>query len=398
MRLTALIDAHREELLEDFEDFARTYTQPGEGMDVAGLRDHADGILDAIILDLGEPQTASEQERKSKGAAARPEDAPISAAERHGIHRAADAFSLRETFAEFRALRASVLRVWARSGMATADEPALDEMIRFNEAVDQALAESIDGYAGQLQRLEEERDEEEGRISDEVRRAKTDFLQMISHELRAPLHAIGGYNELLAMEIRGPLTEAQQDVLRRMKHAEEHLLGIIEGILGFQNSGQPLTAELVEVTVGAALEDLWPLVEPKARSHDVSLENHLDGAAGARVWADPERLRQVLLNLVSNAIHFTPEGGRVWLDYVDTPDEGCMRVHDTGVGIPPDQLEAIFEPFTQLDMSLTRERGGIGLGLAISRQLAHGMRGSITVTSRLGRGSTFTLSLPKQRP
>lgn len=395
MRLSDLIEEHREELLQDFEDFARTYAHSGERMDVAALRDHADAILDAIILDLEQPQTASEQERKSKGAAPRVEVALPTVAERHGIRRVSDAFSLSETVAEFRALRASVIRMWARSVVTWSDETSVGDMVRFNEAIDQMLAESIDGYARELQRLE--RAEDEQRVANEVKRAKTDFLQMVSHELRTPLHAIAGYNELLALELQGPLTEPQQSVLRRMKHAEGHLLDIIEGILGFQHSGQPATTELEEVAVRDALKDLWPFIEPTAQRHEVSLEAHLDGAADGRVWADPERLRQVVRNLVLNAIHFTPKGGRVWVDYVDTPDEGCLRVHDTGIGIPPDQLEAIFEPFAQVDMSLTRERGGIGLGLAISRQLMHGMRGSITATSRLGSGSTFTVSLPKRR-
>src|SRR5690606_792526 len=114
-----------------------------------------------------------------------------------------------------------------------------------------------------------------------------------------------------------------------------------------------------------------------------------------RVRADPEKLGQVLLNLVTNALRFTPEGGRVWVDYVDAPAEACLRVHDTGPGIPPDQIEAIFEPFVQLDMSLTRPHGGVGLGLAISRRLAQAMDGSITAASRPGGGSTFTVRLPR---
>lgn len=395
MRLARFIHEHTEEILQDFEDFAREFTESGADMDVAGLRDHAEEILEAIVLDLGQQQTASEQERKGKGQAPRVDGARVSAAEHHGVQRASDDFSLAETVSEYRALRASVLRLWERSGAARSGEDALYDLVRFNEGIDQALAESIDGYAGELARLQEEQAGEEGRVAARVTRVKTDFLQMVSHELRTPLHAIAGYHELLAAEMHGPLTPGQQDVLGRMKKVERHLLGIIEGILGFQESGEAIAGPLEGVEVREALETLRALVEPTARKEGVSFTIELDRPDETRVLADPEKLGQVLLNLVTNALRFTPEGGRVWVDYVDAPAEGCLRVHDTGPGIPPDQIEAIFEPFVQLDMSLTRPHGGVGLGLAISRRLAQAMDGSITAASRPGGGSTFTVRLPR---
>jgi signal transduction histidine kinase len=134
------------------------------------------------------------------------------------------------------------------------------------------------------------------------------------------------------------------------------------------------------------------MVTPMAISRGVAFDIDLPESGGP-VLADPSRLHQILLNVIMNAVHHTPEGGRVWLDYQESPDEGYLSVHDNGPGIPQDRLEAIFEPFVQLDMSLTREHGGLGLGLAISRQLAHEMGGRVTATSEVGVGSTFAVAL-----
>jgi signal transduction histidine kinase len=188
------------------------------------------------------------------------------------------------------------------------------------------------------------------------------------------------------------MPEAQQSVLERMRFAEKHLLGIIEGILDLQRSSDETPLEVKEMPVAEAADGLATMVAPIAEKHGVDFTLDVEGDDGS-VWANPAKLRQVLLNLITNALECTPRGGRVWVDHLDTLEGAVFRVHDTGPGIPQEQLEAIFEPFVQLDMSLTRERGGIGLGLAISQQLAHRMGGRITATSEIGKGSTFTVVL-----
>jgi len=394
MRLSEFITENLEAILQEFEDFARSHTKAGETMDVVALRDDAAGILGVIALDLLKPQTPHAQKRKAKGDAPSPLSDPDTPAEQHGAERATSAFSLEETVSEYRALRASVLRLWIAAGDVEADVATLRDIIRFDEAIDQALAESMNRYSLELERVLEERLAEDQRVEEGVARVKADFLRVVSHELRTPLNAITGYSSLLRMGISGPTTPAQEEVLGRMKQAEEHLLGVIEGILDFQGTSTATTYEMAESSVEAVVAALHSIVDPTASAQGVDFAIDIR-ANGARLWVDLTKVRQVLLNLVSNALRFTPRGGRVWLDYVETPEHACLRVHDTGPGIPGDKLEAVFEPFVQLDMRLTRERGGIGLGLSISRQLTQGMGGSLTAESEVGRGSVFTVALPR---
>jgi len=392
MRLTEFLSANREGILQNFETFAHTHTEAGRSMDVAALRDHSAELLKGIASDLEAPQSARARDRKSKGDAPAISTRLSRAAEKHGADRAADDFSLSETVSEFRALRASVLRLWMASGEIEMDEEDFMDLVRFDEAIDQMLAESADRYSTELARLQQERTREQERVTEKVRQAKSDFLQIVSHELRTPLHAISGYNALLEMGVYGAVPDAQRTILERMRFAEKHLLGIIEGILDLQRSSDETPLEVHEMPVAEAVDGLSTLVAPIAEKHGVDFTLDVEGGDGS-VWANSAKLRQVLLNLITNALECTPRGGRVWVDHVDTAEGACFRVHDTGPGIPDDKLEAIFEPFVQLDMSLTRERGGIGLGLAISQQLARRMGGRITATSEVGKGSTFTVVL-----
>ncbi|MEX2472393.1 MAG: HAMP domain-containing sensor histidine kinase [Gemmatimonadota bacterium] len=390
MRLPEFMSVHMESTLQDFEDFARINTAMGESMDVEALRDLAEEVLETIIIDLGEPQSARAQERKSEGKASPAENASDTAARMYGSERAEAAFTPEDIVAEFHALRASVLRQWGKSEDRKHDAEDDEDQSRFHEAIDEALAQSVKGYASELEEHQKAREQLE--IAQGISQARSVFLQIVSHELRTPLHAFSGYRSLLEKGVYGPVTESQRAVLGRMKAAIEHLSGIIDGILELQPNGEttPLTVE--ECTVAEVLEGLESLVTPMAKSHGVEFDMSLAGA-GEPFLADASKLRQILLNLITNALSYTPEGGRVWLDYQETSDEACFRVHDTGPGIPEDKLEAVFDPFTQLDMSLTREHDGIGLGLAISRQLADGMGGRITVTSEVGTGSVFTVAL-----
>ena len=227
-------------------------------------------------------------------------------------------------------------------------------------------------------------------------RAKSDFLATMSHELRTPLNAIAGYTELLEMGLRGPLTDAQRRDLARIRTSGQHLLGLISGVLDLNRieRGQ-LTYSLVPVRVDSFLADLDALVSPQAAAKSLTLE-YVPSEPELTVIADREKMRQIVLNLLSNAIRFTPAGGRIALSATATGDSRvAVSVEDTGPGIPEVRQEQVFEPFVQLDRSLTQPQEGLGLGLAISRDLARGMKGELALESRPDHGAKFVLTLPR---
>lgn len=225
--------------------------------------------------------------------------------------------------------------------------------------------------------------------------AKSDFLATMSHELRTPLNAIAGYTELLEMELRGPITDKQRDDLRRIRRSQRHLLALVNDVLNFArlDTGY-LNYEIVPVSVADTLGAVEAMIAPQMRAKGLAYELR-SPVDTLMVAADHEKLQQILVNLLSNALKFTPTGGRIDLDCSTNDESVLVTVTDNGRGIPADKLEVIFEPFVQVERALTRETEGSGLGLAISRQLARAMHGELTVTSELGMGSVFTLTLPR---
>ena len=230
------------------------------------------------------------------------------------------------------------------------------------------------------------------RLAEEASAAKAKFLSMMSHDLRTPLTTIFGHTRLLQAGVHGPLNDDQQDGLQRIRAASEELLRMIDDVLTFATIGsgrvevRPRRVELAEAVSRA--ESLVRL-----RSAQAGLELVTD-AGPLAVEADPDRLQQVLLNLLTNAIKFTPEGGRVSLTAEERGERVRIHVRDTGVGIAPDQLQHVFEPFVQLDNRLAGAERGVGLGLAISRDLARAMNGDLFADSTPGEGSVFTVELP----
>ena len=236
--------------------------------------------------------------------------------------------------------------------------------------------------------------------AENANRAKGEFLTVMSHELRTPLNAIGGYTELMQLGIRGPVTKEQLGDLARIQHSQQHLLGLVNEVLNYAKleSGS-VTFELRDVAVRESMLAAEALVSPQAHARGLTIcvgecSSHLT------VRADPEKLMQVLVNLLANAVKFTdavhagvlPARIDVWCEAEGA--FGAYRVRDSGIGIPADKLASIFEPFTQVTSGLTRPHDGAGLGLAISRDLARGMGGDLTVTSQVGEGSIFTVTLP----
>ena len=238
-------------------------------------------------------------------------------------------------------------------------------------------------------------------------RAKSEFLANMSHEFRTPMNAIIGYAGLLEAEIAGPLTDEQRNHLTRIRASSDHLLGLVEDVLDLAKiEAGRITVEQeyapADVPVLAALD----LIQPQADERSLRVESECSPDSQLFFIGDVDRVRQIVANLLSNAVKFTEPGGsiRVACDVTGSPDPEavltgpgpwiCIMVEDTGIGMEPDQITAIFEPFVQGETGRTRTKGGTGLGLTISRHLARLMNGDLTVRSAPGEGSCFKLWLP----
>jgi signal transduction histidine kinase len=233
------------------------------------------------------------------------------------------------------------------------------------------------------------------RSAETANRAKTAFLGAMSHELRTPLNAIGGYIDLLDMGLRGPVTERQHADFARVRTNQQHLALLITEILTFVRVGSGRVNYAVsDINACDAMGHAIELIEPLFGQKGLVFKG-ITGDSSIFARADPERVTQVLVNLLSNAIKFTPAGGEICAECGITGDVVTLRVSDTGIGIAADKHEAIFEPFIQLKEGLSDRESGVGLGLAISRDLARAMNGDLTVESAEGKGANFTLSLPR---
>ena len=237
--------------------------------------------------------------------------------------------------------------------------------------------------------------EEARREAEEANLAKSAFLTMMSHELRTPLNAVTGYSDLLLIGVRGDLNEGQREDVQRIKRSGQYLLGLINDMLNFAKleAGQ-VEFRLERVPLTPLLEGLADLIMPQVQSKGLRYE-YSGCADDPAVHVDPEKVRQILLNLLANAVKFTEPGGEVALTCKCDGDVVRMTVRDTGRGIPADQLARVFDPFVQVDRHLTpSSQQGVGLGLSISRDLALGMGGRLEAESTVGGGSAFTLTLP----
>jgi signal transduction histidine kinase len=290
------------------------------------------------------------------------------------------------------------------------DVHGMDEVGRLASSFNQMAAEIESARRELMQRVREAQDarHEAERLhevteyarehSERANRAKSDFLAVMSHELRTPLNAIGGYAQLLELGVHGPLTEPQLDALRRIARNQQHLLTLINDLLNYTklDAGR-VTYTIDTVLVSEVFHNIEPLIAPQVQMHQLCFVQDRPDATLA-VRADADKLQQILLNLLGNAMKFTPAGGTIALESMRRDGVVQIHVRDTGVGIPADRLEAIFEPFYQGDRALNRPTEGIGLGLAISRDLARGMAGELAVESSIGKGSVFTVVLPVARP
>jgi PAS domain S-box-containing protein len=225
-------------------------------------------------------------------------------------------------------------------------------------------------------------------------RAKSEFLASMSHELRTPLNAIIGYSELLGEGISGPVTPGQQEQLLRVRASASHLLGLIDEVLSFSRmeAGHEQVAP-GDVDVASLFADALALVRPMAEAKQLPLIIETAGA-DIRLYTDALKVRQILVNLLTNAVKFT-DAGSVTLSARPDGDDVVFDVRDTGIGIAPANLASIFEPFWQVVQSASRRVGGTGLGLSVTRRLAHLLGGDVSVESTPGQGSTFVVRLPR---
>jgi len=262
----------------------------------------------------------------------------------------------------------------------------------------QAATEELDARTEEAER-QRALAESDRLAAEAANRAKSDFLTTMSHELRTPLNAIGGYVDLMELGIRGPVTVEQRNDLARIKRSGRHLLGLINDILNFAKlEAGKVEFRFSDLNLVELVAGVEALVAPQMRAKGIRVSyDRCDPAVMAR--GDAEKVQQIILNLLTNSLKFTPTDGEITISCARHENRAVISVGDTGCGIPSEKLNTVFEPFVQIDRRLASDssstvQSGVGLGLAISRELARGMGGDINAESRVGVGSVFTLVLP----
>lgn len=373
MKLSSFIQSHMEAILTEWDAFARA-SEPDQGtMSDEALRDHARAMLLDIAREMDTAQSESERKLKSEGLESQSSNEE-SAASRHGRERHSNDFTLATLSAEFRALRATVLRLW-QSHMEQADASALEQVIRFSEGIDKALAESISAWSDRTSRLREM------------------FLAILGHDLRSPLASVALAADMLAQPgvSAAKVHTLALNVTRAtgvMTHMIDDLMGYASNQLGGSMPHHPESCDLL-----AALRDA--LKDAGATYPEAHFQLH---APAALVGCyDPIRLYQMFLNLLVNAARYSKDDGPVTVEAGSS--SGCHQVSITNRGetIPQASLKSIFKPLVQLDQGdahLRRPRTSLGLGLYIARTIAERHGGSIEVTSDDAEGTRFSVRLP----
>jgi signal transduction histidine kinase len=306
------------------------------------------------------------------------------AGEKAGVFSGAGATSL---FAVADIVTFLLLVAWSARVLRATDRRRADLFVREREARMSSEKARQEAEAAKVE-ADEARAEAES-----ANGAKSDFLAVMSHELRTPLSAIMGYQELLADGITGPINEQQAQQLGRIKASARHLLSLIDEILTFTRIDAGREQVSIEpASLATLLEPAAEVVEPLARARGLHIEVNLPRDRVV-VETDPVKVRQMIVNLLSNAVKFT-DRGRIILSGEQRGDQLVISVQDTGIGISEEHFERVFEPFWQVEQTVTRRAGGTGLGLTVTRRLALLLGGDVSLTSSPGKGATFTICLP----
>jgi signal transduction histidine kinase len=375
MRLHDFIRDHQERILEEWESFARTVSPASGTMDVTALRDHAIEMLTVIAADLRTAQSAYQQSEKSMGRGS-DRDPSATAAEEHGASRAESGFSIEEMVAEYRALRASVLKLWTReTGELTGEH--IGDMIRFNEAIDQSLAESVSEF------------------NQNVEDAKEMFLAILGHDLRTPLGAI--YTSARFMEDTGDLQEPHLSLTTRIARSAARSIAMVGELLDFTRSrlGGGIPVVRTDVDLGRLLQEAVEEVSAVHPERDFRVDTRKD----QRGEFDDRRLSQALTNLIGNASEHAPPGTTVSVGLDADGDDVTITIHNMGAAIPGDRLDGLFNPMKVREggsAPVARgPTGNLGLGLYIADRIVHAHGGHIDVESAEAEGTTFTVHLPR---
>lgn len=376
MRLADFITANLEPILLDWDDFARNINS-GEKMDALALRDHADEILLATVRDMRSAQSPAERLAKSWGHDGGGDVTALNgASEQHAIGRLGSGFGLLEVVAEYRALRASVLRQWHERGFPSHDSD-VDDVTRFNESIDQSLAKAVSSYT---KRVDQSRDL---------------FLAILSHDLRNPLNSITMSASLLALLV-APATEAI-DVASQISSNAGVMAKMVSDLLDYTRTrlgaGMPVSPALMDLRI--LCQELYDEFRTAHPNRQIGFQP--DGDLRGN-W-DIDRLRQAISNLLGNAIQHSPESAAVELKVSGDAADAMVTVSNGGPPIPPGELAKIFDPLVRgssAGQPKANRPGSIGLGLYIARAIAESHGGTINVTSSHEAGTAFTMRLPRE--
>ena len=375
MRLGAFILANREPILTEWAAFARTCSPASGPMDITALRDHADEMLTVIAADLAVAQSGHAQSEKSKGRGPGQEEVPTTAAGEHGAGRAQSGYTVDQMVAEYRALRASVIRLWTKAQGAL-EQTDIEDLTRFNEAVDQSLAESI------------------ARFNQDVEDSKETFLAILGHDLRTPLGAIR--TSSVFMLETGDLQEPHRALTERIANSSKRALTMVGDLLDFTRSrlGGGIPIERDEMDLGKVVRDV--VNEVGAACPDCPIQ--VDTRVEQRGRWDSARLSQALTNVIGNAVQHGAPGTMVTVKVTGTDERVEVAVHNRGAVIPPEQMDGIFNPMQTRKLpraTATGPTGSLGLGLYIAERIVSAHEGTIAVESTAEGGTTFTIRLPR---
>jgi len=377
--LSAFILANREPILAEWEAFARTCTPAAGPMDITALRDHAGAMLTVIAADLDTPQGGRAQAEKAKGNAPVDDGAAPTAAEEHGAGRAESGFTIEQMVSEYRALRASVLRLWAKSRSRGELGPGdLADLTRFNEAIDQALAESVTRYTQELDQ------------------SKEMFLAILGHDLRTPLGAV--LTSARFMLETQELKEPSLTLTARIASSSTRMVHMVGALLDFTRSrlGGGIPIERAPMNMGKVVHDVVDEISAAhpSRTIEVDARGEQQGE-----W-DAARISQALTNLVVNALEHGSKSGSVSVETCGDEREITIAVHNRGRAITAERLNGIFNPMKPREMTDETVAGGplgnLGLGLYIADRIVNAHQGRIEVASSEEHGTTFTVHLPRR--